>query len=189
MLDEHLKHKSQIEDGAKKKCLEEKNDEIGESIGDDEYEKRFQTDIEKAVCQSLGSLKKHYGLLSSTDTKDEMTSRLDAVHLYVIIQLDLENPVDDAEMGVSTSAYELKQHLVALLRKIVEDLEHERQIKITNQVRFVLSFSYRNEDLHFLPFSSFRRLQAQRFRFNSEFYRSESTPPILELCEHVKPFG
>ncbi|KAK3227798.1 hypothetical protein Dsin_007660 [Dipteronia sinensis] len=115
MLDEHLEQKSQIEDGVKKKCLEEKNDEKGESIGenavegvsviyskhieDDAYEKRFQTDIEKAVCQSL----------------------------------DLENPVDDAEMGVSTSAYELKQRLVEVLRKIVEDLEHERQIKIANQ--------------------------------------------------------
>ncbi|KAK3227537.1 hypothetical protein Dsin_007399 [Dipteronia sinensis] len=81
MLDEHLEHESQIENGDKKKCLQEKNDETGESIGenvvegvyvfnskhidDDEYEKRFQTDIEKAVYQSLG----HYGLLLSTDAK------------------------------------------------------------------------------------------------------------------------
>ncbi|KAK3227826.1 hypothetical protein Dsin_007688 [Dipteronia sinensis] len=70
MLDEHLEHESQIENGDKKKCLKEKNDETCESIGenvvegvyvfnskhidDDEYEKRFQTDIEKAVYQSLG---------------------------------------------------------------------------------------------------------------------------------------
>ena len=36
----------------------------------------------------------------------------------------MENPVDDAEI----SDYELKQHFVAVVRKIVEDLEHERQI-------------------------------------------------------------
>ncbi|KAK4833838.1 hypothetical protein QYF36_012131 [Acer negundo] len=100
---EHLEHESQIENGDKKKCLEEKIDDTGESvveydiegvsviyskhIKDDEYEKRFQTDIEKAVCQSLGSLKKHYGLLLPTDAKVETTtSRLDDVHLYVIIQ-------------------------------------------------------------------------------------------------------
>ncbi|KAK3227796.1 hypothetical protein Dsin_007658 [Dipteronia sinensis] len=109
--DEHLEHKSQIENGDKKKSLEEKNDETDESIGkngaegvfdiyskhinDDEYEKRFQTDIEKA--------------------------------------LKLENPVDDAEMGVSTSGYESKQRLVTVVRKIAEDLEHERQIRITNK--------------------------------------------------------
>ncbi|KAK1562112.1 hypothetical protein Q3G72_006435 [Acer saccharum] len=220
ILDEHLEHKSQIENGDKKKCLEEKHDETGESIvengvegvcqsmikpehiEDDEYEKRFQTDIEKAVCQSIGSLRKHYGLLLSTDATDETTiSRLDYVHLYVIIQsqwrlrlfrdelmsrsekkhthagepcfvcaysdtyaairiatkelpgkvvvpftsitlrpvydffkewLNLENPVDDAEMGISKSDYELKRRLVSVVRKIVEDLEHERQIKITN---------------------------------------------------------
>ncbi|KAK3227795.1 hypothetical protein Dsin_007657 [Dipteronia sinensis] len=131
-LDEHLEHESQIENGDNKKFLEEKNDETGESIGENvvegvsvinskhiddvEYEKRFQTDIEKAVYQSLGSLKKHYRLLLSTDAK-----------------LKLENPVDDAELGVSTSGYESKQRLVTLVRKIVEDLEHERQIKVTNQ--------------------------------------------------------
>ena len=36
----------------------------------------------------------------------------------------MENPVDDAEI----SDYELKQHFVAVVRKIVEDLEHETQI-------------------------------------------------------------
>ncbi|KAH7553994.1 hypothetical protein JRO89_XS12G0091800 [Xanthoceras sorbifolium] len=131
----------------------------------DEYERRLKADIEKAVCLSLGSLKRHYGLLLSTDVNDEPTSRLD-VHLYVIVQvvipdtyaairiasrdmsgevasfsskklrpvydffqewLNLESPVD-AEFGVSSNACELK-HLVTVVRKIVEDLKHERQIR------------------------------------------------------------
>ncbi|KAL5808880.1 hypothetical protein ACOSQ3_029571 [Xanthoceras sorbifolium] len=133
---------------------------------------RLKADIEKAVCLSLGSLKRHYGLLLSTDVNDEPTSRLD-VHLYVIVQsqwrlrlfrdedtyaairiasrdmsgevasfsskklrpvydffqewLNLESPVD-AEFGVSSNACELK-HLVTVVRKIVEDLKHERQIR------------------------------------------------------------
>ncbi|KAK4833409.1 hypothetical protein QYF36_004361 [Acer negundo] len=245
ILDEHLEHKSQIENGDKKKCLEEKKDETDESIGengvegisviyskhidDDEYEKRFQTDIEKAVCQSLGSLKKHYGLLLSMD--ETTTSRLD-VHLYVIIQsqwrlrlfrdelmsrsekkhthagdpcfvcaysdtyaairiatkelprkvvvpfssitlrpvydffkewLNLENPVDDAEMGVSTSDYELKRHLVTV-------------------VWFVLSsVSYRNEDLHFLPII----YDINNFDFDSTQCSTDES--ILELSGHVMP--
>ncbi|KAL5740159.1 hypothetical protein ACOSQ2_029339 [Xanthoceras sorbifolium] len=173
-------------DEAKQKCLAENNEETDETIGEntvegvsvvclqhidyDEYERRLKADIEKAVCLSLGSLKRHYGLLLSTDVNDEPTSRLD-VHLYVIVQsqwrlrlfrdeymsrsekrhmhaeklrhslqkklrpvydffqewLNLESPVD-AEFGVSSNACELK-HLVTVVRKIVEDLKHERQIR------------------------------------------------------------
>ncbi|KAI9154108.1 hypothetical protein LWI28_020976 [Acer negundo] len=210
ILDEHLEHKSQIENGDKKKCLEEKNDETDESIGengvegisviyskhidDDEYEKRFQTDIEKASQWRLRlfrdelmsrSEKKHTHagdpcfVCAYSDTyaairiaTKELPRKavvpfssitLRPVYDFFKEWLNLENPVDDAEMGVSTSDYELKRHLVTV-------------------VWFVLSsVSYRNEDLHFLPII----YDINNFDFDSTQCSTDES--ILELSGHVMP--